>query len=397
MLCLVTSSISRLQSKWSKITMWAYTTQHAARNMFDRTIGKIGLWLCVWVLLLSHCSPSLSPCDEICQHNMFLCFHQLRSCEEVCSLGAGETVTCESTPVEEGAKASIVSLINKDCGPCRSALAVWQKGQDCQEGQARCSKTITSTGLNGYLLQKCVAIQGRLTWSAGRLCDNQDSFPCVLVDDRMQCLGCGLDVDCAKGERCNRATNRCEQCVGASDCPGSLPYCSRERRCVACNEDRHCQPSFSGHYCVRGSCQCEQDRDCQSAGYATCSPATKLCVSCQSDSDCFANDLGQSKCTEGRCILSCRSDKDCSSLSNGICVGSRCLPGCVTDADCKALGLKFCSEKRCHQCLKHLDCSAETPFCHPRLRNCTECLTNEDCPPNLPVCDPSLFSCSNKQ
>ncbi len=355
-----------------------------------------GLLLCGLVMLFSRCKLPTSPCDAKCQSDMFLCFHGLRSCDEVCSLSSQQSVTCKAPPVEEGADSPTVTLLASDCGACQSALLVWQQGRDCNAGQVRCAKKTTNTGLDGYLFQKCVEIQGRWTWSSGRLCDEQDRFPCVRVDGSMQCLGCGVDQDCVKGERCNQKTLKCEQCVGASDCPGYLPYCSKERRCAACTKDSHCQPTFSGHYCVRGSCRCEQDDDCQAAGYLTCSSTTRLCQPCQSDNDCPAEIFGVSGCSDGRCLIPCQKDRDCSFLNNGICDRNRCLPGCLTDRDCKALHLKYCSNRRCHQCLKHIDCPIQSPFCHPKLLKCTECLSNEDCPPRKPLCNQSFFSCSKK-
>lgn len=338
---------------------------------------------CVLVCLC-HCSNT-APCDTPCQNKIFPCFQQLRDCESICSLPPGETVKCvEST--EKGEKRETAILSSQQCGECRTAFASWKQGKDCDSGQEKCALKITNTGLFGYLLQKCVLILERWTWSDGRLCDAQDKFPCVEVDSQMQCLGCNTDSNCVSGETCNTTLRRCVACTSDTNC-------SPSGRCVKCTEDSHCRPAVSGEHCSQARCVCEQNSDCQVAGFAACNTTTQTCTPCQSDSQCPVEIFGLSKCSLGRCLSSCQNDSDCSALKQGICVSGRCLPGCQTDTDCQILQFKFCENKRCYACRNHTDCPSTKPFCHPQIRTCTVCTQDSDCPKLRPICDTQLWYC----
>lgn len=343
------------------------------------------------VMLISRCSSG-AACDPQCQEDMFSCFHQLRSCEQICSLAPGKVLQCLQFKRESVEQTLTSKLTSADCDKCKTANEMWLSGKDCEEGQSRCALTTTATGLTGYLLQKCVRIQGRLTWSDGRRCDTNDRFPCVELDGVMQCLGCGVDEDCAKGEQCNTKTQRCVGCVSDTDCSKAKPLCSALGRCVACTSDEQCKSSYSGTYCISGSCICEQDSDCQAAGYLSCSSLGQ-CEQCKTNTDCPTELFGPATCSNGRCIGECTKDEDCQALNRGVCSKGRCLPGCTKNSDCEALNLKFCDKGRCRQCLINDDCSEARKFCHPTAYLCAQCVTNKDCPRNRPVCDPRLYYC----
>ncbi len=355
------------------------------------TLGARLAALFVLTLLISRCSSGAS-CDLQCQEEMFSCFHQLRSCEQICSLPEGKTLQCLQFYRQTEEKTLTSKLSSFHCDSCKIAFERWTAGKDCEEGQSRCAYTITVTGLVGHLLQKCVKIQGRLTWSDGRRCDSNDRFPCVEVDNSMQCLGCGVDADCSKKEQCSTSRQHCVACANDADCPKVKPLCSSSGRCVTCTTDKQCKSSFSGTYCIGGSCLCEQNSDCQLAGYLSCSSLGR-CEQCKTDADCPVDVFGPSTCSNGRCIGECSEDKDCAVLNRGVCASGRCLPGCSQHSDCEALNLKFCDSGRCRQCLSNDDCTSLKEYCHPTSYLCVHCLSNSDCPPNRPVCDPRLFYC----
>ena len=56
------------------------------------------------------------------------------------------------------------------------------------------------------------------------------------------------------------------------------------------------------------------------------------------------------KCHEGKCIVACKADRECTSDRNGsICNESTGLCECVADVDCRGPGVSHCNTTT-HQC-----------------------------------------------
>lgn len=142
-----------------------------------------------------------------------------------------------------------------------------------------------------------------------------------------RCLECGVDGDCATGERtrCDPQRNRCVECLGAPDCPSGFACDARANRCLqSCSEDSPCPRTAHGCDDDRGVCyQCDEDYECAgSAAGPRCAVDGSSCAACRTEQDCAGRhcDVLTGKCVECRDGLDCASDLcDPSTLA--------CLPG----------------------------------------------------------------------
>lgn len=346
-----------------------------------RGSGRYCLILCkvaqVWCLLMlimfiSNCELAFDNCDQICQRKFFACFRQLYQCDEICATSEDKPLTCSELPegVDAYSPPHIFSLSASDCEHCATAYRQWVSAYDCTMGQSRCAYKMTTTGM--VFLQKCVQIMGRWTWSDGRPCERNDPSPCIVLNDQPQCLGCQSHTDCQPKQQCDPNLGYCIECVENQDCKSTnIPYCSIDKRCVACLRDDHCHTSYSGMYCINNTCQCWDDTHCQEVGYISCSNDTKTCERCIRSSDCPPQLFGtKSQCLSGRCLSGCLEEADCTHYSAGICNDGSCSPGCRKDNDCIPFKMQFCIRGRCFQCLQNNHCPPSSPICNKKTYQC---------------------------
>ena len=109
---------------------------------------------------------------------------------------------------------------------------------------------------------------------------------CDLATHR--CVECGVDGDCESYEKCDPGTRRCRpKCGDAGSC-SDLMVCDTAKGFCGCTEE---------------TCEKYTER-------RICSPTTRLCVQCLSNSDCVLSD--ERYCFEGYCVH-CTSDAQCPS------------------------------------------------------------------------------------
>ncbi len=342
---------------------------------FARIVALV--YLVAFVFAGSSCSgpPPENICDENCQKDFFYCFRQVKTCEQICSLQEGEKVSCvklldsslDMHSFREERKKLIISFKREDCERCRAAFALWQKGKDCSEGEMRCRWSYNVGGTVGRLLQKCVEVFGRYTWSQGRLCTEGDGHPCVKFGEKYLCLGCKDRADCFRSETCEVGSDgkgRCIQCRSDRDCRRfhrlSLNYCV-DGRCVACRSDADCKPLYTGLRCIDGRCACREDADCQKYGFIGCDAKTGKCQRCSAEKN-KCSELFPGKrtlCSVGRCLIICNDSSPCDDGFNCLKVTSQvgvCIHACDDSAQCRALGYRFCREGICRMCESDRDC-----------------------------------------
>jgi len=128
-------------------------------------------------------------------------------------------------------------------------------------------------------------------------------------------LGCNRDADCAEGEVCNLASNRCESaCTEETQevvC-GVGRYCNEFGRCVDCLSDEDCGLGLSCDLTTQtcqGQNSCLSNRDCLPG--TVCNPQTRQCT--EAPPECLSNgDCPESQVCDpvtGRCVdEACRDD-----------------------------------------------------------------------------------------
>lgn len=355
----------------------------------ERQTSRGGAWfrwgavlLCVMGCgeMFGACSPSIVPCDYTCQDDFFICFREGKSCGPLCEENG--TMSCQQKDTKDQLIKE-VSFTQTDCGKCQTAWELWQLTPECEAGRLRCQRVVDASKKSTLLLQQCVTINKRLTWSDGRPCQKGDPFPCREVGGLFLCTGCNNNNDCGAGT-CDLKTNSCTQCVQDGDC--KAPGFGRciDGRCLSCKDDSDCRFELTGLRCVASLCVCESDDSCQQVGFTSCQQGA--CVKCSDEVSCPTERFGAgARCQfGGRCLKQCTQDGECSSYKSGYChPAGLCAVGCVDDEDCKVpKNTPFCVESRCRQCTKDVDCVGSTlgPRCDTTRGTCRQCLTNDDCP-----------------
>lgn len=140
----------------------------------------------------------------------------------------------------------------------------------------------------------------------GLTCD-RDGYPCVecLSDNQCRdnkrprchpelrrCVACSERDNCqTAGLTCDLVTHTCVIGCGtveAPTCDRDFSYCDEQRGvCAICSENRHCDLSPSGPYCVESGTrcvECRKDPDCFEG--KVCDPVLFRCVECNTSFDC---------------------------------------------------------------------------------------------------------------
>lgn len=184
---------------------------------------------------------------------------------------------------------------------------------------------------------------------------------CLPADHRCgsSCVGDGA-VTC-RGETplCNTTTGACVGCKAATDCPATAPICEpTTSQCVACTQSSQCPAARPKCDLGRFECvSCIVTSDCPAG--QTCDGEGRCIVKCTSDGQCTNPDRPKCNLTTGACA-ECLDSTQCSSKpSTPICDtgrGGRCVE-CVTNAHCGDGGTPFCKDSECVQCRNDNDCA----------------------------------------
>lgn len=233
------------------------------------------------------------------------------------------------------------------------------KGEACQV-TSDCGDGLACQPLPGGVTGVCVSAAFNIAPTAKECVISEcsvaaDCCPAPPSDCSTLLQLCG---DAGKGNpACDEYEQRCKCDTTKHDCVndrcithcGADPECavlSDARKCVAgncvqCAIDSDC--TGTGATCVDGKCQraCIGDGDC--AGFQRCLAQKCVESGCQTDRECVAatRDIDAKCGTDGRCLVSCKSDLECGSpksYSFFSCIDSKCIyTGCQTDKDCRLL------------------------------------------------------------
>ena len=225
--------------------------------------------------------------------------------------------------------------------------------------------------------------------------DSADSL--ADVPDVQPPIACKVDSDCAKGQKCNIATNWCmaQSCnPGEHLCVG--PYAA------TCNSDGSTAVDFQlcpdNAPCENGFCA---KKGC---GDGLCSPG-ETCATCPGDCGTCPKPLcGDGKCSKdsGENCQNCQSDcGPCGQVcGDGVCNGAESCLNCASDCGkCQdKCGDGVCgASESCNTCGQ--DCGKCPPtcgdlFCDPKMgETCKNC--QMDCGPCQPTCGDG--SCSGNE
>lgn len=201
---------------------------------------------------------------------------------------------------------------------------------------------------------------------------------CQVTDaNHTECVGCTTDADCAKnpaapGAACVGTT--C-QCKTKADCTnisaGNICVDLASHKTCACADDAEC--AEPGAKCLQSSGQnfstcrvpCTSNQDCaQNQRARVCDPTFSECVECLSVSDCKQLSPTMHLCDKAIC-LECQADDDCT--ANDDALGPHCIQwdtkaptcGCFAPVECaNNLHGSVCSEGAACGCDKSTDCGA---------------------------------------
>lgn len=321
------------------------------------------------MLLIFNCSNE--PCDANCEKVFFTWFRKLNVCPELCSSPSDAEFTVIIPSEKLWEKGQQVKLTPADCGRCYTAKKSWEAGSECTTNEQRCVLPNLAV-YSDPILQKCVDINGRMTWPDGRECNASDQYPCVSINGGAICWGCKTDNDCNGLQRnqfadkiyCDTQKQQCTECTSDQECKSNR-ICE-EGKCLGCSDDSDCSPEFTGTLCDdRFRCTCASDEDCHRVGYLECGSSGQ-CRRCQQNTDCQNMFDEQSRCIQSRCLSPCQTDEDCAHYSSASCSGDFCviwLNSCQSNSDCKQFGITAqCIEQKCinktssSSCTKHSDC-----------------------------------------
>jgi hypothetical protein len=148
------------------------------------------------------------------------------------------------------------------------------------------------------------------------------------------CVECLGDGQCpSTAHRCDPSSNRCVECLTATDCPvSSLP--GEETKPSSC--------TATGHHCLLGCDDSSPTVTCPTTRNFTCAGSgVDLCVECRSNGDCSGSSNG-SICSENLCVRCTATSGSCASGQSCDAVTGRCVE-CLSSRDCHNTALPLCS------------------------------------------------------
>lgn len=290
-----------------------------------------------------------------------------------------------------------------------------ERGQRCVDGECQCDSESCPTGCcSGGL---CLTSSFDYCGLSGRTCATCNALRSETCSTDGFCL-CGVESECAPGERCDNGMCICdsESCAGCCSESGcelrSFELCGVDgATCVACNPmvSNTCTPEGAcncgasdpcqdGQRCVSGACSCDDVScpdgccafgQCLTPSLRTCGSRGGSCESCNEeiadrcldDGTCSCG--GAHPCRAGqRCVeAACVCDSE--SCPEGCCNESTCVS--PTRESCGALGLAcvVCDPLRADGCSDAGSC---------QCGEAAECAPGQHCVGGECLCD--WVSCS---
>jgi hypothetical protein len=218
-------------------------------------------------------------------------FTSVTSCVEILQLLGGDAKVCAGTPSMANDSACFYYQTYCDC-----AASTWSCTDNACVYSAKCSQ-------DGNVFNGCPT----RTRSG---------------------IGTGAGVCDTKASKCQGTTSGC---TAAADCVNNAIFDDPAHTCVA----DEC-------VCVDSKCYraCNEDLDCPV--HYSCDTKTSVCTAkpaCSMDAEC-ARSLSdvRAACKDGKCVLPCTSDHDCSPSGATLGGGAFTAQVCGSDGVCEALG-----------------------------------------------------------
>ncbi|MBS2014540.1 MAG: hypothetical protein JST00_16760 [Deltaproteobacteria bacterium] len=183
---------------------------------------------------------------------------------------------------------------------------------------------------------------------------------CLPADHRCgsSCIGDAAVTCRGDAPLCNTTTGACVGCRTASDCPATSPICEpTTSQCVACTQSSQCPAARPKCDLGRFECvQCVINADCP-AGQA-CDGEGRCIVKCTADTQCTNPNRAKCNVATGACVECLDATQCAGKAATPICDTnrSRCVQ-CVTNAQCGDGGTPFCKDSECIQCRNDNDCA----------------------------------------
>jgi hypothetical protein len=254
------------------------------------------------------------------------------------------------------------------CETCRRADQASKQGKDGRCGAA-------AAGIDPH--DNCSS-DGSACGTTGE-CDG--SGACALASTQTVCSAAGCDslVSVVSERHCDGNG----QCLAQAPVKCRVGYICQTGSCLEnCDVDSDCVPDFfcHDHACVKG---------------ATCVDNDDSVI----DAEGNLNSCSPTRCRDGRCLIECELDTDCS--DGFFCQAASCLKICEASSDCTEGS--FCHDGMClegHTCIDDakavLNADGHIEKCSPnacRDGGCLErCDTSADCIDDF-VCHPFRHQC----